>query len=120
MVCTKEEAILVLEKWFDERSSLLLNLQAPPRAELVCFKGRIVKLPDEGFLFTGDSCSISIPLKGATFEYDEIHSGQPLPGRRQSGATPRLRLHLPPAPARRKNDAVPGASSVLSISESIR
>jgi hypothetical protein len=118
MNCTKEEALLILGKWVDERSPLLLNLQVALDPEIVCFRGRIFELANDGFRFMGKECSISIPIKSSTFEYDEVLCGPPLSGATQSGATPRLRLYVPLAnSAQRKNEAATVVSSILSITE---
>jgi hypothetical protein len=121
MNCTNEEAILVLEKWLDDRSPLLLNLQAASNPEMISFTGRILKLVNDGFLFAGISCNITIPLKSATFEYDEVLCGKSVASEKQSGTSPRLRLYFPlGTPTRRKNDVAGVTSSVLSITEVLR
>lgn len=117
MNCTKEEAALVLAKWFDEGSPLLLNLQSNSNPGILCFSGSIYELAVDSFLFRGTACSIAVPLKSATFEYDEVPDGTSTADMQRLSAAPCLRLRLPLATStQRKNDA----ASILSITETVR
>jgi hypothetical protein len=121
MNCTRQEATLVLAKWFDDSSPLLLNLQSNPNPLVVCFKGRIFELATDSFLFKGTACSIAVPLKSATFEYEEVPDGLSQADEQRLSAIPCLRLHLPLATSTQKrNEAGIVASSILSITEAVR
>jgi hypothetical protein len=121
MNCTKEEAALVLAKWFANSSPLLLNLQAAPSPQVVCFRGCIFELAEDSFLFKGVACSISVPLKSATFEYEEVPDSMSVADEQRLSAIPCLRLRLPLATStQEKNDAATVASSILSITEAVR
>jgi hypothetical protein len=117
MNCTKEEAALVLAKWFDDRSPLLLNLQSTSNPGVACFSGRISELAVDSFLFRGSACSIAVPLKSATFEYDEVPNDTSVAEMQRLSAVPCLRLRLPLAASTQgENDA----ASILSITEAVR
>jgi hypothetical protein len=121
MNCTKEEAALVLAKWFGDRSPLLLKLQSTSNPGGLCFRGGIRELSVDSFLFRGTACSIAVPLKSATFEYDEVPDGKSVAPMQRLSAVPCLRLRLPLATSTQGvNDAATVASSILSITETVR
>jgi hypothetical protein len=73
------------------------------------------------FLFRGTACSIAVPLKSATFEYDEVPEGKSVADMQRLSAVSCLRLCLPFATStQRVNDAATEASSILSITETVR
>ena len=121
MNCSRDEAVLILEKWCDERANLLLGFQASARIEIVRIRGRISCLSPNGFLFLGTACSISVPFESATFEYEEGASDVMAHGQKERGRTCSLRLQLPTSTTMRAmNSDTTLASSIVSITEARR
>jgi hypothetical protein len=120
MNCSRDEAILVLKKWFHEDANLFLTFQASDNAELVRLAGRILSLDGEKFIFISTACSVSVPFDCAMFQYEEGANDAPLEGQNRPRAARSLRLllhsekHLPI-----KSISTSLASPVLSLTEAI-
>ena len=68
MKCTKQEALMILEKWFEDGSPVRLNFQATSATEVICLKGRITQLENGPFsLHVSENCN-PVPIDQATFE----------------------------------------------------
>jgi hypothetical protein len=118
MICTKHEALMILGKWFEERSPVLLNFQATPATEVICLKGRITQLKTDSFLFTSPIASVTVPFDQATFEYEEKLLMDPPFRKEMSGPSSRVGLHLSLCRSQLKqDDASSQLQSFLSISE---
>ena len=72
MKCTKQEALMILGKWFDEGSPVRLNFRTTPATEVICLKGRITQLKTYSFLFTSPFANVTMPIEQATFEHEGI------------------------------------------------
>jgi len=68
---TKNEAALVLKRWYRNRSNLLLAFQASVNTEAVRMRGLISRVDTDSFLFVSKSCSVSIQFDFTMFEYEE-------------------------------------------------
>ena len=90
MKCTKQEAMMILGKWFEEGSPVRLNFQATSATEVICLKGRINQLKTESFLFTSPIACVTVPIDQAAFEYDEKVSIDPPLRKETSGRISRL------------------------------
>jgi hypothetical protein len=120
MICTKQEALMILGRWFEERSPVLLNFQATPATEVICLKGRITQLRTDSFLFTSPSASVTVPFEQATFEYEEKLLTDPPFRKEMSGPSSRLGLHLSLCRSQLGQDgACSQLQSFLSISEAL-
>ena len=120
MKCTKQEALMILGKWFEEGSAVRLNFQATPATEVICLKGRITQLKTDSFLFTSPIASVTVPIDQATFEYEEKLLMDPPFRKEMSGPSSCVGLHLSLCRSQLGQD---GASSQLqsfiSISEAL-
>ncbi len=120
MKCTKQEALMILEKWFEDGSPVRLNFQATSATEVICLKGRITQLKTDRFLFTCPLASVTVPIDQATFEYDEkLLMDPPLP-KETSRPISRIGLHLSLCRNQsRQHHASSQLQSFLSISEAL-
>ncbi len=111
---------MILRRWFEGRSPVLLNFHATPATEVICLKGRITQLRTDIFLFTSPIASVTVPFDQATFEYEEKFLRDPPFPKEMSGPSSRVGLHLSLC---RRQLGQDGASSelqsFLSISEAL-
>jgi hypothetical protein len=120
MKCTKQEAMMILGKWFEEGSPVRLNFQATSATEVICLKERINQLKTESFFFTSPISSIPVPIDQFTFEYDEKLLIDPPLRKETSGAISRLGLHVSLWRSQsRQHHASSQLQSFLSISEAL-
>ena len=120
MKCTKQEALMILGKWFEEGSPVRLNFQATSATEVICLKGRITQLKTDSFLFTSPIASVTVPIDQATFEYDEKLLMDPPLRKETSGPISRIGLHLSLCRSQSGQDhASSQLQSFLSISEAL-
>lgn len=113
---------MILGRWFEERSPVLLNFQATPVTEVICLKGRITQLRTDGFLFASPIASVTVPFDQATFEYEEELLMDPPFRKEMSGPSSRVGLHLSLSLCRSqlgRDDASSQLQSFLSISEAL-
>jgi hypothetical protein len=71
MKCTRQEALLILQRWHERNTPLLLNLQLAGE-ESVLLNGRIARLASDDLLFSGLALSVTVCFNRAAFEYDEV------------------------------------------------
>ncbi len=120
MKCTKQEALMILGKWFEEQSLVLLNFQATPATEAISLKGRITQLRTDNFLFTSPIASVTVPFDQATFEYEEKLFMDSQCRKETSGPCLRVGLHSSLCPTQSGQDhAFSQLQSFLSISEAL-
>jgi hypothetical protein len=68
MTSMKQEALMILGKWFKQGRLTLLNFQVTPATEKICLQGRITQLRTGDSLFTSPIASETVPLNRATFD----------------------------------------------------
>jgi hypothetical protein len=111
---------MILGRWFEERSPVLLNFQATPATEVICFKGRITQLRTDSLLFTSPIASVTVPFDQATFEYEEKLLMVPPFQKEMSGPSSCVGLHLSLCRSQFVQDGASSQSqSFLSISEAL-
>ena len=71
MNCSKDEALLILAKWCENRSNLLLRFQPTFDTGSILLRGQVSELTADGFNFAGITCDISISFGPSTFEFEE-------------------------------------------------
>jgi hypothetical protein len=94
MTCTKQEALMILEKRFEEASRALLNFQATPATEKICLQGRITQLPTGNSLFMSPMASETVPFDHATFDDEEKLTKASACRKKLPWPSSRLGLHL--------------------------
>jgi hypothetical protein len=119
MNCSRDEAILILKKWFHEGANLFLTLQASDNAELVRMAGRILSLDGDGLLFMSAACSVSVPFECAKFEYEQAVNDAKLQGQNPRRAVCSLRLLLHSEKHPQTKSIATSSMSVLSLTQAI-
>jgi hypothetical protein len=94
MRCTKQEALMILSRWFKERSPLLLNFVAAPATDGLRLRGRIALLEPDSLLFASRTASVQVRFDQATFEHEEEFLLGPDSRRELSGSVSCISLHL--------------------------
>jgi hypothetical protein len=85
---------MILGRWFEECSPLLLNFVAAPATDGLRLQVRIVLLEPDSLLFASRTASVQVRFDQATFEYEEEFLLGPASRRELSRSNSCIRLHL--------------------------
>jgi hypothetical protein len=95
MVCTRREALLILRRWCERKTPLILNCRLAGE-EAVTIKGRIAGVALDNLHFYSAALSVNVSLDQVAFEYDEdIKDQRALQRTKNSSSAITLHLSLP-------------------------
>ena len=72
MRCSRNEAVLILSKWFHASANLIWPLWITAVEEVIHLRGQISTLDLDRFVLAGSVGSVQLPFETAIFDYGEV------------------------------------------------